>query len=76
MAGAQLLATGICCFQKSCFTTLQLSKLWKLPENWEHTKHISKIKLLVLVPQPMQHLSLHKESQEFQGSTSIQKLYS
>lgn len=75
MAGAWLLASGLCWFQKCCFITLQLSKLCKLSENREHTEHISNSNcqseyLFHYVRSPKSRI------QEFQGSTNIQKSYS
>lgn len=79
MAGIWLLASGICCFQKSCFITLQLSKLCKFPENREHKKHISNSNCwpayLNLCSTFHYSRSPKSRIQEFQGSTNIQKLY-
>lgn len=80
MAGAWWLPSGICCFQKNCFITSQLSKLCKLPEHREQTKYILNSNCW------SEYLNLHStfnyvrdphsRIQEFQGSTNIQKLCS
>lgn len=80
VAGASWLPSSICCFQKNCFITSELSKLRKLPENREHRKYILNLNCW------SEYLNLHSifhyvrdpksRIQEFQGSTNMQKLCS